>query len=78
MEIYEIQLITFFKKTVIVPTEPPQLPGRCPESEDKAWIPFHGHCYYIESSATKSWPKASLDCIRLGKYHNSLDARCNK
>ncbi|KAF4023228.1 hypothetical protein G4228_015619 [Cervus hanglu yarkandensis] len=47
-------------------TEPPQLPGRCPETEHSAWIPFHGHCYYIESSYTRNWGQASLECLRMG------------
>ncbi|KAI4575392.1 hypothetical protein MJG53_011595 [Ovis ammon polii x Ovis aries] len=47
-------------------TEPPQLPGRCPETEHSAWIPFHGHCYYIESSFTRNWGQASLECLRMG------------
>ncbi|XP_072859192.2 macrophage mannose receptor 1 [Pogona vitticeps] len=47
------------------PTEPPQLPGKCPESEDKPWIPFHQHCYYFESSSKKNWPRASLACLQL-------------
>uniref|UniRef100_A0A8C3TIF9 C-type lectin domain-containing protein n=1 Tax=Chelydra serpentina TaxID=8475 RepID=A0A8C3TIF9_CHESE len=51
---------------VVAPPDPPQLPGNCPESEElRSWIPFHGHCYYIESSAMKSWAQASLECIRL-------------
>ncbi|XP_075778588.1 macrophage mannose receptor 1-like isoform X3 [Pelodiscus sinensis] len=52
---------------VVAPPDPPQLPGNCPESEEfRSWVPFHGHCYYIESSAMKSWAQASLECIRLG------------
>ncbi|XP_067418418.1 macrophage mannose receptor 1-like [Emydura macquarii macquarii] len=55
------------KSDVVAPTDPPQLPGNCPESEElRSWIPFHGHCYYIESSAMKTWAQASLECIRLG------------
>ncbi|XP_044862469.1 macrophage mannose receptor 1-like [Mauremys mutica] len=51
---------------VVAPPDPPQLPGNCPESKElRSWIPFHGHCYYIESSAMKSWAQASLECIRL-------------
>uniref|UniRef100_A0A8B9SG96 C-type lectin domain-containing protein n=1 Tax=Anas platyrhynchos TaxID=8839 RepID=A0A8B9SG96_ANAPL len=54
------------------PTEPPQLPGKCPESEGhQSWIPFRGHCYYIESSSTRNWAQASLECLRLGKYLQS-------
>lgn len=47
------------------PTEPPQLPGKCPESEENPWIPFRGHCYHFESSSKKSWPRASLACHQL-------------
>uniref|UniRef100_A0A8C4UK20 Mannose receptor C-type 1 n=1 Tax=Falco tinnunculus TaxID=100819 RepID=A0A8C4UK20_FALTI len=55
------------KPDVQAPTEPPQLPGKCPESEGhKSWIPFRGHCYYIESSSTRNWAQASLECLRLG------------
>lgn len=52
-------------------TEPPQLPGRCPEKEHSSWIPFHGHCYYIESSFTRNWGQASLECLRMGKWLHS-------
>lgn len=57
--------------TEIPATEPPQLPGKCPESEQTAWIPFHGHCYYIESSFTRNWGQASLECLRMGECHVS-------
>uniref|UniRef100_A0A8D2IVV1 Macrophage mannose receptor 1 n=1 Tax=Varanus komodoensis TaxID=61221 RepID=A0A8D2IVV1_VARKO len=48
------------------PTEPPQLPGRCPESLETPWIPFRGHCYHFESSSKMNWAKASLTCLQLG------------
>ncbi|XP_036201669.1 macrophage mannose receptor 1 isoform X2 [Myotis myotis] len=54
-------------------TEPPQLPGRCPETEHSAWIPFHGHCYYIESSYTRHWGQASLECLRMGASLVSIE-----
>ncbi|XP_004860019.1 macrophage mannose receptor 1 isoform X4 [Heterocephalus glaber] len=54
-------------------TEPPQLPGRCPESEVNAWIPFHGHCYYIESSFTRNWGQATLECLRMNSYLVSIE-----
>ncbi|XP_062839902.1 macrophage mannose receptor 1 [Anolis carolinensis] len=47
------------------PTEPPQQPGKCPESEEKPWLPFRGHCYHFEASARKNWPRASLACLQL-------------
>lgn len=53
---------------VVAPTEPAQLPGECPEAADlEAWIPYHGHCYYIEASAATSWAQASLKCTHLGE-----------
>ncbi|NWR94087.1 MRC1 protein, partial [Furnarius figulus] len=55
------------KSDVMAPTEPPQLPGKCPESRGhKSWIPFHGHCYYFEASRKKSWSQAHQECARLG------------
>ncbi|NXA13712.1 MRC1 protein, partial [Sapayoa aenigma] len=55
------------KSDVMAPTEPPQLPGKCPESRGhKSWIPFHGHCYYFEASRKRSWSQAHQECARLG------------
>nr|XP_047917806.1 macrophage mannose receptor 1-like isoform X1 [Anser cygnoides] len=52
---------------VVAPTDPAQLPGDCPESAGlQAWIPYHGHCYYIEASTATSWALASLECTRFG------------
>ncbi|XP_008490918.2 macrophage mannose receptor 1-like [Calypte anna] len=55
------------KSDVMAPTEPPQLPGKCPESRGhKSWIPFHGHCYYFEASRKRSWSEAQQECAQLG------------
>ncbi|XP_031470280.1 macrophage mannose receptor 1-like [Phasianus colchicus] len=55
------------KSNVVAPTEPAQLSGECPEAADlQAWIPYHGHCYYIEASAATTWAQASLKCTHLG------------
>ncbi|XP_006119560.2 macrophage mannose receptor 1-like isoform X1 [Pelodiscus sinensis] len=54
------------RSDVKAPTDPPQLPGKCPELEHKSWIPFRGHCYFIESSSSRNWAQASLECLRLG------------
>ncbi|XP_009084157.3 macrophage mannose receptor 1-like isoform X1 [Serinus canaria] len=52
---------------VMAPTEPPQLPGKCPESRGhKSWIPFSGHCYYFEASKKRRWSQAHEECARLG------------
>ncbi|NWS56614.1 MRC1 protein, partial [Chunga burmeisteri] len=54
------------KSNVMAPTEPPQLPGKCPESRGhKSWIPFHGHCYYFEASRKRSWSQAHQECAQL-------------
>uniref|UniRef100_A0A8B9BIN9 Macrophage mannose receptor 1 n=1 Tax=Anser brachyrhynchus TaxID=132585 RepID=A0A8B9BIN9_9AVES len=54
------------KSNVMAPTEPPQLPGKCPESKGhKSWVPFHGHCYYFEATRKKSWSQAHQECMRL-------------
>ncbi|XP_058675062.1 macrophage mannose receptor 1-like isoform X1 [Ammospiza caudacuta] len=51
----------------IIPTDPAELPGDCPEGDElQAWIPFHDHCYYLEASAGRTWGLASLECARLG------------
>ncbi|NXT81496.1 MRC1 protein, partial [Zapornia atra] len=54
------------KMDVMAPTEPPQLPGKCPESRGhKSWLPFHGHCYYFEASRKRIWSQANQECARL-------------
>ncbi|TSL34563.1 Macrophage mannose receptor 1 [Bagarius yarrelli] len=55
------------RSPVIAPTDPPQLPGRCPEpKKSKVWIPFRGHCYTFIASRNENWPHASVECMRLG------------
>lgn len=58
----------------IAPTDPPQKPGKCPpDSDDRSWIPFRGHCYLIQVSYTKNWYQASLECLRFGGSLASFD-----
>nr|XP_056713078.1 macrophage mannose receptor 1-like [Euleptes europaea] len=52
----------------IPPTDYPQVPGRCPESQPKrraAWIPFRAHCYTMIREQ-QSWGSASMKCSQLG------------
>ncbi|MEE6466813.1 hypothetical protein FKM82_007061 [Ascaphus truei] len=51
---------------VIAPTDPPQARGKCPESSGKEWIPFRSHCYLFQSTYTRNWAQASLECLRIG------------
>ncbi|KAK2859585.1 hypothetical protein Q5P01_004205 [Channa striata] len=51
----------------VAPTEPPQLPGNCPESKkQRTWIPFRGHCYSFLSSMVDNWAHASVECLKMG------------
>ncbi|XP_072364675.1 macrophage mannose receptor 1 [Scyliorhinus torazame] len=62
------------KSSVQPPIDPPQLPGKCPDSvQSNSWVPFHGHCYSFETASKKNWPAASLHCIRLGASLVSID-----
>lgn len=57
----------FFPPPAVPPTDPPQLPGKCPEpKKGESWIPFRGHCYSF-SSAKSNWAQASVDCLKLGR-----------
>uniref|UniRef100_F6Y2F6 Macrophage mannose receptor 1 n=1 Tax=Monodelphis domestica TaxID=13616 RepID=F6Y2F6_MONDO len=63
------------KKSDVIPhTEPPQSPGRCPDSEHISWIPFHRYCYYIESSSSRSWGQSLLECNRMGASLVSIES----
>ncbi|XP_053322522.1 macrophage mannose receptor 1 [Spea bombifrons] len=61
------------RSNVIAPTDPPQQPGRCPDAKDKPWVPFRGSCYLFESSYTRNWAQASLDCLQKGSSLVSVD-----
>ncbi|XP_069552423.1 macrophage mannose receptor 1 [Brachyistius frenatus] len=55
------------KSPDVPPTEPPQLPGNCPESKrQKTWIPFRGHCYAFLGSMVDNWAHASVACLKMG------------
>ncbi|KAM9163688.1 macrophage mannose receptor 1-like isoform 1-T1 [Pangshura tecta] len=58
---------------VIAPTDPPQLPGKCPKSRNPlSWIPFRGHCYSFNAHVT-TWAESSTECIRLGATLVSIE-----
>ncbi|NWU97744.1 MRC1 protein, partial [Upupa epops] len=51
----------------VIPTDPPQLPGKCPEPKHgRSWIPFRNHCYYVHTTSEETWPDASMACIQMG------------
>ncbi|CAM4532936.1 unnamed protein product [Leuciscus chuanchicus] len=58
----------------IAPTDPPQMPGNCPESKKrKTWIPFRGHCYAFMASMSDSWAHATVECMRIGASLLSIE-----
>lgn len=58
----------------LIPTESPQLPGKCPEpKQGRSWIPFRGHCYYVHTTSEASWPAASMMCIQMGASLVSIE-----
>ncbi|XP_034003884.1 macrophage mannose receptor 1 [Trematomus bernacchii] len=58
----------------IAPTEPPQLPGNCPETKKQiSWIPFRGHCYSFLNSMLDNWAHASVECLKMGASLVSIE-----
>eukprot|EP00066_Takifugu_rubripes_P017013 XP_011606279.1 PREDICTED: macrophage mannose receptor 1 [Takifugu rubripes] len=58
----------------VAPTDPPQLPGICPEStKQKTWLPFRGYCYTILNSVSVNWAHASVDCLKMGAALVSIE-----
>ncbi|KFU84338.1 Macrophage mannose receptor 1, partial [Chaetura pelagica] len=58
----------------VIPSEPPQLPGTCPEPKrGRSWVPFHGHCYYVHTTSEESWPDASMECTQMGASMVSIE-----
>ncbi|XP_070961448.1 macrophage mannose receptor 1-like isoform X1 [Oncorhynchus clarkii lewisi] len=51
----------------IAPSQPPQLPGNCPEPKKrKTWVPFRGYCYAFLNSVVDNWAHATVECLRMG------------
>ncbi|KAL1270811.1 hypothetical protein QQF64_029827 [Cirrhinus molitorella] len=62
------------RSTDIAPTDPPQMPGNCPESKKrKTWIPFRGHCYVFMASMSDNWAHATVECMRMGASLVSIE-----
>ncbi|NXX44081.1 MRC1 protein, partial [Tricholaema leucomelas] len=58
----------------LIPTDPPQLLGKCPEPKrGRSWVPFRGHCYYVHTTSEESWPDASMTCIQMGASLVSIE-----
>ncbi|KAL2085100.1 hypothetical protein ACEWY4_018420 [Coilia grayii] len=54
------------RSTDVAPTDPPQLPGNCPEPKRRrTWLPFRGHCYAFVTSSSENWAHATVECMRM-------------
>uniref|UniRef100_A0A669R027 C-type lectin domain-containing protein n=1 Tax=Phasianus colchicus TaxID=9054 RepID=A0A669R027_PHACC len=49
------------KSEDILPSDPPQDIGRCPQSGHIAWIPFRSYCYYFNANEM-SWVQSVTQC----------------
>ncbi|XP_053122058.1 macrophage mannose receptor 1-like [Hemicordylus capensis] len=59
----------------IIPIDPPEVPGKCPEAlsqMQRSWIPFQAHCYSF-NTAKVSWSSASIMCAQLGSTLTSIE-----
>ncbi|CAB1349515.1 unnamed protein product [Coregonus sp. 'balchen'] len=58
----------------IAPSQPPQLPGNCPEPKKrKTWVPFRGYCYAFLNSVVDNWAHATVECLRMGASLVSIE-----
>uniref|UniRef100_A0A673W116 Macrophage mannose receptor 1 n=1 Tax=Salmo trutta TaxID=8032 RepID=A0A673W116_SALTR len=56
------------------PSQPPQLPGNCPEPKKrKTWVPFRGYCYAFLNSVVDNWAHATVECLRMGASLVSIE-----
>ncbi|GAB0184746.1 macrophage mannose receptor 1-like [Grus japonensis] len=56
----------------VLPSDPPQDIGKCPESDHRAWIPFRSHCYYFNANEM-SWAQALTQCVQSGGVLTSVE-----
>ncbi|XP_041924202.1 macrophage mannose receptor 1 [Alosa sapidissima] len=62
------------RSPVLAPTDPPQLPGNCPEPKRRrTWIPFRGHCYAFITASLENWAHSTVECIRMGASLLSIE-----
>uniref|UniRef100_A0A8C5T8B6 C-type lectin domain-containing protein n=1 Tax=Malurus cyaneus samueli TaxID=2593467 RepID=A0A8C5T8B6_9PASS len=61
------------KKTEdVLPSDPPQGIGTCPESDHMSWIPFRSHCYNFNINEM-SWGNSVTQCILSGGMLTSVE-----
>ncbi|XP_030827447.1 LOW QUALITY PROTEIN: macrophage mannose receptor 1-like [Camarhynchus parvulus] len=60
------------KSEDVVPSDPPQDIGQCPESDHISWIPFRSHCYNFNANEM-SWAQSVTQCIQSGGMLASVE-----
>ncbi|XP_072781570.1 macrophage mannose receptor 1 isoform X2 [Taeniopygia guttata] len=60
------------KSEDILPSDPPQDIGQCPESDHISWIPFRSHCYNFNANEI-TWAQSVTQCIRSGGMLTSVE-----
>ncbi|XP_068002470.1 macrophage mannose receptor 1-like [Melanerpes formicivorus] len=60
------------KSEDVLPSDPPQGPGKCLESGHMFWVPFRSHCYSFNSEEL-SWEQAVTQCIQAGGTLTSVE-----
>ncbi|OXB84687.1 UNVERIFIED_CONTAM: hypothetical protein H355_001164 [Colinus virginianus] len=60
------------KSEDILPSDPPQDIGKCPQSGRIAWIPFRSHCYYFNANEM-SWVQSVTQCVQSGGMLTSVE-----
>lgn len=60
------------KSEDVLPSDPPQGIGTCPESGHIYWIPFRSHCYNFNVNQM-SWAQSVTQCIQSGGMLTSVE-----
>ncbi|XP_074013155.1 macrophage mannose receptor 1-like [Numenius arquata] len=60
------------KSEDVLPSDPPQDIGKCPESDHISWIPFQSHCYNFNANEM-SWAQSVTQCIQSGGVLASVE-----
>ncbi|XP_017584697.1 PREDICTED: macrophage mannose receptor 1 isoform X1 [Corvus brachyrhynchos] len=56
----------------VLPSDPPQDTGTCPESDHISWIPFRSHCYNFNANEM-SWAQSVTQCVQSGAVLTSIE-----
>uniref|UniRef100_A0A8C8BII7 MRC1 protein n=1 Tax=Otus sunia TaxID=257818 RepID=A0A8C8BII7_9STRI len=61
------------KSEDVLPSDPPQDIGKCPESDHISWIPFQSHCYNFNANEM-SWIQSVTQCGTLASVEDLAES----